>query len=94
MSKRQLIIILGVWIMVFLFLGFPSAWDKVFALVTGFLLCLVAFKLERSPRGGTKMQVPFVEHKHGNVAATSTAPSVPSPGAPVPIINSDTTATS
>lgn len=63
MSKRQLLILLGIWIMAFLFLGFPSAWDKLFALVAGALIVTIAFALKPKEKSALKGTVPFVEHK-------------------------------
>lgn len=44
MSKRQLSALLGLWVIVFLFLGFPSSWDKWIAVISGILIILVAYK--------------------------------------------------
>ena len=55
MSKRQLLCVLGVWVMVFLFLGLPSEWDKTFAVVSGLLIVIVAYTL---PTPGV-----FIENK-------------------------------
>ncbi len=56
---------IGMWVMAFLFLGFPSAWDKVFALVSGFIVIVVAFKLERRAKAASG-QVPFVDYKNNS----------------------------
>ena len=64
MSKRQLLVILGIWVMAFLFLGFPSAWDKVFALLSGLIILVVAFKTERRQRPSSAANIPYVEHKN------------------------------
>ncbi len=45
MSKRQLLCVLGVWIAVFLFLGLPSDWDRVIAVISGLLVVVVAYNL-------------------------------------------------
>jgi len=45
MSQRQWIVIIGVWVMVFLFLGFPSSWEKVFAILTGLLIIFLAYRI-------------------------------------------------
>jgi hypothetical protein len=63
MSKRQLLIILGVWMMLFLFLGFPSSWDKVFALISGIIIVVISITLKPPQRIVHKDSVPFVEHK-------------------------------
>lgn len=68
MSKRQILIVIGLWTMAFLFLGFPSSWDKVLALVTGLILVIMAYSLrpDRSldSRNPVRREhVPYVEHK-------------------------------
>lgn len=63
MSKQQILMILGIWIAIILFLGFPSGWDKAFALISGLLVAGIAWSM-RSPRTARpSASVPFVEHK-------------------------------
>jgi hypothetical protein len=45
MSKRQVLMILGIWVMLFLFLGFPSAWDAFFAVITGAVIIAITVTL-------------------------------------------------
>jgi hypothetical protein len=45
MSRQQWLSIIGVWVMVFLFLGFPAAWDKIIAIITGLLIIFISFKM-------------------------------------------------
>ncbi|OHA17016.1 MAG: hypothetical protein A3C79_01905 [Candidatus Taylorbacteria bacterium RIFCSPHIGHO2_02_FULL_45_28] len=63
MSKRQFLIILGVWVMVFLFLGFPTTWDKVLSLVTGVLIIVVASKFKPATREILPEHLSYIEHK-------------------------------
>ena len=63
MSKRQLLILLGIWNMVFLFISFPAALDKVFALASGAIIIIVAFALKPKNKDLPKGVVPFVEHR-------------------------------
>lgn len=72
MSKKQFLILLGIWVMAFLFLGFPAAWDKAFALLTGFLIVIMAFRISRSGsnieanvnvRTNSTNNLPYIEHK-------------------------------
>jgi len=49
--------------MVFLFISFPATWDKIFALVTGFIVVLIAFKLPPQIRARTPDRIPYVENK-------------------------------
>jgi hypothetical protein len=45
MSQRQWIVIIGVWVMVFLFIGFPSSWEKAFAILTGLVIIVFAYRI-------------------------------------------------
>jgi len=44
MSKRQLLCLLGVWVMIFLFLGFPTAWHRVIAVISGLGVIALAYR--------------------------------------------------
>jgi hypothetical protein len=46
MSQRQWIVIIGVWIIIFLFLGFPSSWEKALAALTGLLVIFLAYRIK------------------------------------------------
>ncbi len=45
MSKRQWLTVLGVWVALFLFLGFPSTWHKIIAILSGLAIVLVSYNL-------------------------------------------------
>jgi uncharacterized protein YqhQ len=45
MSKRQVLMLIGIWVIVFLFIGFPSTWHKVLAVITGGLIIGITFTL-------------------------------------------------
>lgn len=45
MSKRQWLCVLGAWTMIFLFLGVPSLWHKIIALVSGLIVILISYNL-------------------------------------------------
>jgi hypothetical protein len=62
MSKRQIVILLGVWIIVLPFLGFPESWRTILFMITGLYLIIVAYRLQAESRKSTA-EVPFVEHK-------------------------------
>ena len=50
MSKRQWLCVLGVWVMIFLFLGFPSIWHKVIALVSGLIIIAIAYNIPQEQK--------------------------------------------
>lgn len=45
MSKRQWLCVLGAWIMIFLFLGVPSMWHKILAILSGIIIISIAYNL-------------------------------------------------
>lgn len=66
MSKRQVLIVLALWIIIFLFLGFPSRYEKILAIVTGLLIMIVAYRI-RTPRS-TEQSDTFVERKMSDIS--------------------------
>jgi hypothetical protein len=65
MSKRQLLMILGLWLITFLFLGFPSSWDRGLAIVSGVVIFVIAWKM-RPPEPKEEAlsdNLPFIEHR-------------------------------
>lgn len=64
MSKRQALIVIGIWIAVFLFLGFPSSGDKALALFTGIIIVWIAFRMKPSSAPVDENRLPYVEHKN------------------------------
>ena len=65
MSKRQFYMILGVWIIVFPFMGFPASWDKVISILTGLLLIILAYTsgYDDAHDYAEDAGATFVEHK-------------------------------
>jgi len=63
MSKRQTLILVGVWVIIFLFLGFPQSWQKVLAVITGLYIIITAYRLRSESSRTPNQEVPFVEHK-------------------------------
>ena len=47
MTKDLVIIVLGVWVALLPFLGFPNSWDRVILLVSGFSISILMFLLRR-----------------------------------------------
>lgn len=45
MSKRQILCLLGVWVILFLFLGVPSLWHKIISAITGLIIIFVSYNL-------------------------------------------------
>jgi hypothetical protein len=63
MSKRQWLSILGVWVMVFLFLGFPSYSHEVIALITGIIIIAISYNLPAENKNIAQNNSSFVETK-------------------------------
>ena len=71
MSQRQWIVILGVWIMVLPFLGFPYSWKQALYVLTGLGVIVFAYRIkfkEIAPKAET-----FVDS-----TPTASEPSAPS----------------
>jgi hypothetical protein len=75
MSKYQWISILGLWIMVFLFLGFPAAWDKGVAVVSGLIIVAIAYRggaALRAQLSQISQKMPGSANEDGANTATAT----------------------
>ncbi len=55
--------ILGVWVMVFLFLGLPSVWDKLLSLGVGLVIVLIATSFKPPMKTVSPDRVPYMEHR-------------------------------
>ena len=62
--------------MVFLFLGFSATWDKVFSLIIGLLVIVIAFKFKPSTKTVSINNIPYVDHKTTNTPNITNNPSV------------------
>jgi hypothetical protein len=65
MSKRQLLSLIGVWNIFFLFLGIPTAWDKILSILVGIIINMIAYRLpyEEKKKMVTDKEETFVENK-------------------------------
>ena len=63
MSKRQILVLLGVWVGVFLFLGLSSGWLEVLAVITGVAIIALAYSLGSEPTRTNSEDTTYVEHK-------------------------------
>ena len=57
--------VIGVWVIVLPFLGFPESWKSILAVATGLLIVWVAYRLASDPsqKTGAASQASFVEHR-------------------------------
>jgi VIT1/CCC1 family predicted Fe2+/Mn2+ transporter len=58
--KKRFFMILGVWIMILPFLGFPNTWRKILFILTGVIL--IALAVSKSSKQKTK--TPLHENTH------------------------------
>ena len=63
MSKRQILVLLGVWVGVFLFLGLSSGWLEVLGVITGIVIIALAYSLGSDPVRTNSEDTTYVEHK-------------------------------
>ncbi len=65
MSKRQILIILGVLTMIIPYLGFPETGDKILSIIVGILVIFVAYRLkpESSARDNYQDAKPYVDNR-------------------------------
>ncbi len=50
MSKRQLLCLFGIWVMIIPFLGVPSTWSWIISVVSGLLIVFVSYNLPHQKR--------------------------------------------
>lgn len=62
MSKRQFIILLGIWIMVLPSLGFPAGWDNALLVATGLLIVVISFMLKPEVKAAAKSDAIHVDN--------------------------------
>jgi hypothetical protein len=65
MSKRQLLSLIGIWNIFFLFLGIPDTWDKIISGIMGLIIILIAYKIphEYKKTEINKNDGAFIENK-------------------------------
>ncbi|MEI8248868.1 MAG: hypothetical protein WCG07_00020 [Candidatus Taylorbacteria bacterium] len=73
MSHRQITMLIGVWVIAFLFLGFSLAWEQVFAVITGLVIVIMAYRTAPIAKTTDESAVPFVEHKSPSQKVESSA---------------------
>lgn len=67
MSKRQWLCIMGVWVMVFLYLGFPIGWHKIILIISGLIIIAIAYNLPQEHSNIIKdSNSSFVESENKN----------------------------
>jgi hypothetical protein len=64
MSKRQVLILIGVWIIVLPFLGFPEWLKTIFFAITGLYIAIIGYTIKLQAKISNGSEIPFVEHKN------------------------------
>lgn len=91
-TKNRLLLILGIWIALIPFLGFPSSYKSFFVLVSGLAVAAVAFLLAREKRNVQILQNPAFMEKNETASDVfaENAPNVrATPAPPAPSFSSD-----
>jgi Ca2+/Na+ antiporter len=70
MSKRQILILLGVWVMILFYTGFPDFWKWILAIITGLYIIFISYSLKSEVRKEADEALPFIEHKSTNKDST------------------------
>ncbi len=75
MSKRQVLMIIGVLVAIVPFLGFPLGFQKFWAVFCGIVVALIAYSFAPKVKPVKSADVPFSEHKSAPVTTEQkTAP--------------------
>ncbi len=67
MSKRQWLTIFGIWFMFFLFLGIPSSWHKIIAIISGLIIIAIAYNLPQEEKKIPAGSSSFVENEKKDI---------------------------
>lgn len=64
MSKRQVLMIIGVWVILILQLGFPDSWDRFLLVLTGLAIIFMAYRMKAELGAGAspKHEPPYIDH--------------------------------
>lgn len=81
MSKRQTIMLLGVWVMILFRLGFPAQIREFIALLTGVAIIFVASRIKTDAKPTSASSVSYVEHRRPTPPQATTVPE-PAPSQP------------
>ena len=76
MSKRQVLIIIGILVALIPFLGFPSTWDQIITLVLGFIIIAVAYRIKPGVSSRPPRDMSYIEHKNKPIQSNDTTPIV------------------
>jgi hypothetical protein len=64
---------LGVWVIILPFLGFPGFWQTMLMLASGLIIVGIAYSMRPSGKPVASSNIPYVEHKN-QAAAPSAMP--------------------
>lgn len=67
---RQTLMIIGVWVMIVLHLGFPAIIDKFLLLATGLVIIAIAYKMRLAPKKDDRER-PYVDNQPGQTGTSS-----------------------
>lgn len=64
MSKRQTLMVLGIWVIILPFLGFPGTWKSILFCATGLVIATIAYALRPETRVSPASNITYAEHKN------------------------------
>ncbi|MCU0660361.1 MAG: hypothetical protein MUD00_01990 [Candidatus Pacebacteria bacterium] len=59
MTKQKAVFFLGIWVAILPFLGFPAAWKRVLAVISGIVIAYIAYTINKQ-RSVRKKEVQLV----------------------------------
>jgi len=77
MSKRQVIMLLGIWVMILFKLGFPPGVREVLALITGVVIVFVASRIRPEAKAAQDRSISYMERRRPVQTPETSVPSVP-----------------
>jgi len=63
MSKRQGLMLIGIWVLILAAPGFPPSWQTILLLVTGLGLIVFGYRMKPSEGSAEKKDLPFTDYK-------------------------------
>jgi hypothetical protein len=76
MAKKQWISLFGLWVMLFLFLGFPTSWDKGIAVISGLAIILISYTLTGGQTTSQKKEEPVTQTPQSTFIENGNTPQI------------------
>jgi hypothetical protein len=63
MSKRQVLMLIGIWVLILAVPGFPPSWRTALLLLTGIGIIVFGYRLKSGEAAAPKKDLPFTDYK-------------------------------